>query len=282
MLQSIASTAKGQAQSAAMQQAGKAPKSKFFKYLLVSFLLGAWCSCFGFLRDVVSPQAVHAILMAVLILFGILHVFQMNRHFSWTPDKVIQSELLFTLAVTIIGCIGFAIAFYLFGYYMSQSQKFMDTAYTGVMSTAFLILPAPWLFAKTFTAAINIPPARYKEWFYPAKPLVPDENLDRTHYAVVTFVCAKRFGETYNSNLQGKAIYNMKLGDMFYFFIQEWNYKFPGNEIQYLDDQNKSFGWYFYIKKNWWASKKFLDPDLTIYQNGIKVNEIMKTERIKH
>src|SRR6185295_16715818 len=106
----------------AMQQAGKASKGKFFKYLFVSFLLGACCASVGFFKmtETLSPQFIHGILMAVLILFGVLHVFQMNRRFSWAANNVIQSELLLTLAVTVIGCIGFAIAFYLFGTYLPQ------------------------------------------------------------------------------------------------------------------------------------------------------------------
>ncbi len=279
MLQSAASGARGQARSAAGNEMTRVSKNKYFKYLLVVFLLGAVTAMVGFL-PMVNPQWVHLMLMAILIILGIVHLSEMSRRFGWAANNELQSELLFTVVVALVGCIGFAIAFYAAGKFIPQ-PSFMSTGYTGLMAAAFIIFIVPWLLEKSFNMAISIPPERYREWMYPTHTLVPDESIDRTRYAAVTIVTPKRYGEALNSNLQGKAFYEMKLGDMFYFYTQEWNYKFPNDKIQYLDDENKSFGWYFYIKDKWWQSKRYLDPDLTIYQNGIRINQIIKAERVK-
>ncbi|MBK9733161.1 MAG: hypothetical protein IPO83_18055 [Chitinophagaceae bacterium] len=279
MFQSAASSARGQARSAASNEMTRVSKNKFFKYLLVAFVLGAVTSMVGFL-PMINPQWVHLMLMAILILLGILHLSEMSRRFGWSANNDLQAEFLFTLSVMLVGCIGFAIAFYAAGRYI-PAPSFMNNGYTGLMSAAFIIFPLPWLLEKSFNMAISIPPERYKEWLFPTRTIVPDESIDRSRYAAVTIVLPKKYGDSMNSNLQGKAFYEIKLGDMFYFYIQEWNYKYPNDKIQYLDDENKSFGWYFYIKDKWWQSKRYLDPDLTIYQNGIRINQIIKGERVK-
>jgi hypothetical protein len=279
MIQSVASGARGQARSAAGKEMTRISKNKIFKYLFVVFFLGAITSMVGFL-PMINPQWVHLILMTILILLAIVHLSEMNSRFGWAANDNLQTELLFTLLVALVGCIGFAIAFYVAGRFVPQPY-FMSTSYTGLLSAAFIIFLVPLLLQNTFNMAISIPPERYKEWLYPTHTLLPDESIDRTRYAAVTIVTPKRYGEALNSNLQGKAFYEMKLGDMFYFYTQEWNYKFPNDEIQYLDDENKSFGWYFFIKNKWWQSKRYLDPDLTIYQNGIRINQIIKGERVK-
>lgn len=275
----MASGATGKAKSAMGKQMGKTAKSKFFKYLFVVFLLGVISAAVGFIpSEYLSPRSIHALLCGLLIVFGIIHIHQMNARFSWAAQDILQAELIFTIIVSIVGAIGFMIGFYVADYF--RDEYFMSTSYAGLMTTAFLVISLPWLLDRTFKYAVSIPPALYKPWIYPSKPLIPDpDSIDPSKFAVVTFVFPTRVDNEANTNHGGKAPYQLKLGDYFYLFMQEWNHKYPGKEIQYLDTENRPFGWYFSIKDKWWQSKRYLDPDFTILQNNIQLNQVIKTER---
>ena len=139
----------------------------------------------------------------------------------------------------------------------------------------------PTAVVRCFDLALAIPAKQYKEWYYPAKPIVADmDRIDLSNFAIITYVFSKKHGDKEMSNFQSKAPYDLKLGDLFYFFIQEWNYKYPQANIEYTEKNKNIFGWLFYVKDKWYRPRRFLDPDVTIRENKILVNQIIQTLRV--
>lgn len=72
----------------------------------------------------------------------------------------------------------------------------------------------------------------------------------------------------------------VKLGTLFTQFIVKKNE--AGNvSIQYTDDTNRNFGWFFYIESFYGLQKKYLDPNVSITGNKIRNNTVITVERVK-
>ena len=107
------------------------------------------------------------------------------------------------------------------------------------------------------------------------------DRVDTSQFAIVTFVFSKKHNEESRSNFQSKAPFELKLGDLFYFFIQEWNYKNAQSTIEYmLEDQSTAYEWQFYVKPNWYSPRRYLDPEKTVKEVLTKSSQIVITERV--
>lgn len=269
----MAGQAAGSAKSAATSAAGdgmtKASGKKAFWYCLAALLISAGFGALAFICE--SNLSLYFIISEILFLIiGIVHVPVMYSIFPWGGKYNFQSELLFSLLVMMLMYIGFTVTFFI-----------LNRNFAFVFSSTVLSFILPLFIHWAFNYGASIPPKEYKKWVYPDKPIVTDmENMDLSNFAVITFIFSKKFGDKTQSNFQSKAPYQIRLGDLFYFFVEEWNYKNPGNTIEYLSAENQVFGWYFYTKKSWWRPKKYLDADITVKENKIALNAIIITERV--
>jgi general stress protein CsbA len=250
---------------------------QWVKYALIVIIIGAVISATGFIMPG-SPQLAFGLNVVLFLLAGVWFwlrvkpLASLRRHFT-----------SYLITITVLSFI-FLVGGYVAGYFLFNkffTALFCKLDFIDTMAPAAIAAMVPLFFDLAFESAVNIPPRVYKKWTYPEKPLVMDmDNIDLSNFAVVTFVFSKKDGENSNSNFQSKAPYTIRLGDLFYFFVQEWNYKNPGNTIDFLDVNGKPFGWNFTLKKPWWPAKTYLDPDLSVKENKIKVNTIIKTERV--
>ena len=264
-----ASTAQTSASTAAGDGMNKATGKRTFWYCFIALLISAGCGALALISDNDIPLFFMATQMLFFVL-GILHTALMYNLFPWAGKYNFKSELLFSLLIMLLAYIGFTIAFFI-----------LNKNFAFLFSSALITFILPLLIHWAFNFAIVIPPKEYKKWIYPDKPIVSDmENMDLSNFAVITFIFSKKFGDSALSNFQSKAPYSIRLGDLFFFFVQEWNYKNPGNTIEYMSAENQSFGWYFYVKKSWWQPKEYLDADLTVKENKIAVNAVITTERV--
>jgi hypothetical protein len=269
MANQAAQSAQATAQQSANQGAEKASGKQSVWYCLIAMILSAGLGASALICED-NPQQTFLLVQLLFLVLGIVHVLLMYKFFSWAGQYSMKSELFFSLLVLVLSWVGFFITFYL-----------LKKDFAWLFSAASLTFLLPLLVHWTFIFAIGIPPKEYKKWIYPEKPIVVDmENIDLSNFAVITFIFSKKFGDTNMSNFQSKAPYPIRLGDLFYFFVQEWNYKNPGNTIEYLNPENKPFGWYFYVKKSWWQPKNYLDADATVKENKIAVNAVITTERV--
>lgn len=272
----LASSAQGSAQGAAQQGVNNAASNNWVKYYLLVFLFGLITAAAGLLSPN-NPQMVFLINMVLFLLLGIWHWIRMKNQAPAQSNFVsflIQVSLL-SMLVIMIG--------YLLGYFLLVKfleNFYCDLSFIGMLSLSVFAGLMPTLTQLTFESVAAIPPKEFKKWFYPEKTIIMDENTDLSNFVLITFVFSKRHGDSEKSNLQSKGPYGIKLGDLFYFFIQEWNHRNPEKPIQFLDTNNKPFGWYFTAGSSFWKGKNYLDPDLTIRDNNIKVNLIIDTDRV--
>lgn len=280
MLQGIASnmasSTAGSAQGSAQQGITNVSNNHWVKYFFVVFLLGMGSSATGFITPQ-EPQVIFLMNIALYFLLGMWHWARMKK--EGPAQESFVSYLIWVSLVSLIVAAGG----YLLGYFLlvkNFSSIFAEKAYLWLEVTALLATLLPTAIQLTFESIAAIPHREYKKWFYPEKTIIMDESTDLSNIVLITFVFSKKAGDTEKSNLQSKGPYGIKLGDLFYFFIQEWNHRNPEKQIEFLDRNNKSFGWYFTTGKSWWSGKKYLDPELTIRENNIKVNLIIETERV--
>jgi hypothetical protein len=272
----LSSSAQGSAQGAAQQGFNNAAANNWVKYYAIIFLFGLIISSAGLLSPNI-PQMVFLVNMILFLLLGIWHWIRMKNQ---APAQV--NFVSFLIQVSLISVLVILIG-YLLGYFLFV--KFLENLYCNlsfIWMLSFSVFAGllPTVTQLTFESIAAIPPKEFKKWFYPEKTIIMDENTDLSNFVLITFVFAKKYGDGEKSNLQSKGPYGIKLGDLFYFFIQEWNYRNPEKPIQFLDANNKPFGWYFTTGSSFWRGKNYLDPDLTIRENNIKVNLIIDTERV--
>ncbi len=266
---------KGQATSAAKGMAGQGMKDPTVRntilYCILALLIGFGVGCTSFIATH-NPQQAFLLSVCGFFLAGLLHVWVMYKLFKWAGKGALSSEGWFTLLIGVLMMAGHTTCYFMY----NRGYAFLFIA----TSIVFLLpLVSHWL----LTLAAMIPLKEYRKWFYPDKPVVADmENMDLSNFAVITFVFSKKPGDVVKSNFQSKAPYPIRLGDLFFFFLQEWNHKNPGSTIQYMDETNRPFGWHFYLKESWWKPKRYLDFDFTIRENKIGVNAIIITERVKN
>ena len=62
----------------------------------------------------------------------------------------------------------------------------------------------------------------------------------------------------------------------------DYNDRHPGEEIQ-IEDENGLFDWVFFLQPKWYETTKYIDPNLTLYMNGIEENSVvfcMRTDQM--
>lgn len=250
---------------------------KWLKYLLIVLLCGVLISCTGFIFNE-QPQAAYVLNCILFLVAGVFYWIFFKKaagmHSNFDAYFYVTAILSYFFIV-----VGYLIAFSLFSGFFKYN--FLLTSYIWISSVSSVLTIVPMLAEFAFGHAIAIRPKEYKTWVYPQKTLLMDrDKIDVTKFSVINFVFSKKYGDTAISNFQSKAPNEIKLGDLFYFFVQEWNHKNPGNTIEYAASNGMPFGWHFTIRKSWWQPKFYLDPDLTVRENNIKLNQTIKTNRV--
>lgn len=150
-------------------------------------------------------------------------------------------------------------------------------------STAFFAFVIPFFFYNTFEAILNIPVPIFKVWYYPEYPVEIDlDDLDLNRVKVVELEFLKNLGETSTTNFKAKAPEELRFGDWFSMFIQNYNQKYEDTPIVVKDKYEAPYGWVFYIKPGFFGSKKFVDFDLTITQNALNEKMVIVCKRVEN
>ncbi len=73
----------------------------------------------------------------------------------------------------------------------------------------------------------------------------------------------------------------MELGELFYYFINDYNERHPQGQIMFSNGTGKPYGWMFYKKPKWYTIlTTYMDSDKTIYLNRIRENDVIVCSRI--
>ena len=206
------------------------------------------------------------------LLCGIIHINSMHRYLRWSGDeKSFWHELLFTIIVGLFGSIGFFIVYRLL---QKDGMEY-------IMSSSILFFITPFLFYHTFRKAIAIPPKIIKQWFYPIHERIGEpEESKLKNLLIISFEFKKQTGDSHYTNFRAKAPRDMEFGELFYYFINDYNERHPNDKIQFISNSGEPHGWIFYKKPLWHTIiTNYKDAEKTIYINNIRENDVIICSR---
>ncbi|GAA3515773.1 TssN family type VI secretion system protein [Aquimarina addita] len=247
-------------------------KKKFFLYIIVTVILfaaTAFLSNEKVLNDI--PLNNYIAFQILFLLLGSLHVFTLRKFFPDLSENFSDfwTEFLYTIVTVFVGLIGFL---FIVDMYKPEYQ------YMFTSSALWFIIP--FMVVKLYEFSIAVPVAIYKKWFYPIDKRMQDpKNEELVNPLVISFEFNKKKRTKEFSNFRLKAPEKMEFGKLFYFFINDYNERHPGGEIQFLDEKNNPYGWIFYTKPKWFGSQKHIDFTRTVESNNIVEDDVIICKR---
>jgi len=220
--------------------------------------------------------AVYWIIAGIFLLFGVIHVSIVNKKYFSNGNnngKMIIAELMFGISVIFF----VVIIFSSLQYFLSNDKQYLF--YPMLLSgLAFFV---PILIFQTFNTAFNIPPAVFTTWSYPLTQSIelPDENPSERLF-VIGFEIAKKSKNVTRTYFRAKAPESMKLGELYYHFINDYNELQSETPIEYVTNDFNAYEWWFRRKPKWYQAQRILNPEITVRENGIKENTVIICERI--
>ncbi len=245
---------------------------KSFIYAIIFSLLCALSALFASAQIFSFPLFYIFIAMqGFMLVLGIIHLLILPKIFRWARKKSFWPDLLFTIAIVLIGSTPFIFAF----------NYIRPELYNPLLLGSFLPFLIPTFFMKTFEKAIDIPTKVYRKWYFPVdeKYKQPSSELMK-NMLVIGLEFNKRWRNEDVTNFRVKAPEEMDFEKLFYFFINEYNIKHPEDQIDIVDSKGQPQGWVFYKKPKWYSIfTHFVQPERTINKNNLRENSIVICER---
>lgn len=209
---------------------------------------------------------------AVFLGAGILHLFTGRQWLKWMGPGAFWPEVLHLLVIMLLGAVAMIMT------YRIVNREGAEIA----MSTSVLFFIVPYFVYKTYEKSVAIPPKIYKLWHYPVHTREPElEESKLKNLLVISFEFQKQMEDRYFTNFRAKAPVDMEFGQLFYYFINDYNDRHGGSAIRYDNMQGDMHGWVFYRKPKWYhLSTKYIDTQKTIFINNIKENDVIICNRI--
>ena len=241
-------------------------------YTLAGLLFFAFIALLAYPGIIENPFSAFLCFQIYFLLLGCWHAYLMPKRLRWSgDDKAFISELVFTLLLAVLGAISFLLVYHLL--------NGNDLEY--IMTASIFFFITPWLFYNTFQSAIAIPPKVLKEWFYPYQQEVEEpEESKMKNLLVISFEFQKQVTDQNITNFRAKAPVDMEMGQLFYYFINDYNERHPNSRIQYVNAKGEPHGWIFYKKPKWYSVlTSYIDAEKTIFNNNIKENDVIICSR---
>jgi hypothetical protein len=242
-------------------------------YLLLATLIAAIVGLMGLDGLFTTPFTTLIICQCIFLVLGFLHIRCMRRYLKWSgTDRSFWFEVIFTIVVAAFALMAFVLVFAIFnrqGYqlYLGSSVLFFILAY--------------FIYA-TFIAAVSIPLKIYAKWFYPVHEEVADPDEDKMkNMLVISFEFQKKKTDDYYTNFRAKAPADMEFGQLFYYFINDYNERHPNGKIEFVNEQASPYGWIFYKKPRWYSFvTRYMDTDKSFFINHVRENDIIVCKRV--
>lgn len=241
-------------------------------YMLVALMLFSVIACLAYWSYLKDQQQFYMIYQAYFLLLGILHVNWIEEYLKWAGNnKSLWAELLFTVIIAMLGSIGFTSVFRYFSSYGLELN----------MTTSTICFIVPWFINQTFQNALSIPKRIFKQWYYPVSEEMEEPDEDKLkNLLVISFVIQKQLADTHDTNFRAKAPVDMEMGELFYYFINDYNERHPQDKIEYINNSGEPYGWVFTKKPQFlFLATKYVDAGKTIFNNGIKENNVIICSR---
>lgn len=250
-----------------------ATKKKVFIYAVIALVAFSLVALLGYQGLISDPNIQLLVFQLCLFGLGMAHARALYHYMDWEQQDAFQPDMIFSLFVWLVGLIPFYVIYSL----ISGTPGY---AYHMLGASLFFIVPV--LFRKTFVAARAMPLPEMEQWYYPVHTSVPDpERHELENPFVITFVVRKKAEDPEPISFRAKAPAEMKLGRLFYYFMEDYNEQHADDMLEYSDRFGRPYGWVFYFKPRWYLlfSKRYRDPAQTVKENNIGENTVIVCER---
>lgn len=238
-------------------------------FLIYAFILIILLSASGLLKYINTDYVDWYYILASTLAFGcgFIHAKLMYKIFYTGAPQNFRTGILLTGSLVLISII---LTFVLY-FILKLNLNFLT------FQLAFVL---PFLIDQTYSFFLKIPINEYKLWFYPLDEQIPIiDMIDTSETEVLKFVLSKNLTSVTQTSFTLDIPVDIPLGQVFYNLINKYNETNLLNTIQYVNDNNETCGWLFFIKKDGSKKKHFVDPDLSFSRNNIKSNEIIYAVR---
>jgi len=238
--------------------------------LLVSLLLSA-STLFLYLRPGTGEFTALIFAQLAVISLGTLHVLFASKLLPWYSDQVFSMKLVFIICMLLFS--------YLFTNLCFTFLVESNVEMVWHLSSLWFLVPV--LLNQTVEKLMDVPPKQFKKWHYPVDVTIEDpsdEEMDNP--VVISFVFRKNPQSEDVTTFRAKAPQEMKLGRLFYFFINDYNSRHPESPVSFTDANNQPHPWIFFkLRSKLLQLKTALDPDDTILNCRIKENDVLICNR---
>jgi hypothetical protein len=241
-------------------------------YILMISLLLAFPTLFNLFGFDIREILLIVCAQIFILIISILHVAFVPSALPWYKDQPFNLQLIFIISILLL-------AFFFTNLSLTDLQK-QQLPLLWYLSLLWFLIPV--LLDKTIDELAAIPPKEYKIWYYPVDQYIndpSDEELENP--VIISFIFRKNANSNELTTFRAKAPVGMKVGQLFYFFINDYNGRHPEGPISYIDDTSEPYGWIFKkVRNRLLGLKEVIDPDSSVYSNEIKENDLLYCRRI--
>lgn len=238
-------------------------------FLIYAFIFIILLSASGLLKHINVDNIEWYYILASTLAFGcgFIHVKLMYKIFYTGVLQNFRTGLLLTSSLVLISII---LTFVLY-FILKLNLNFLS------FQLAFVL---PFLIEQTYIFFLKIPFDEYKLWYYPLNKHIPIIDIINSSEAeVLKFVLSKNPESVTQTSFTLDIPVDIPVGQLFYNLIIKYNETNLLNPIQYVNENNETYGWLFFIRKDGSKKKHFIDPDLSFSKNNINSNEIIYAGR---
>ncbi len=217
-------------------------------------------------RWIMLIEQMHLIILVVFFLLGMWHTWSVYRFQTWSRKENYLAEVCFTL---VIFCLGEAGYLWLF-------QLVNDTPPSWLMAGTALPFLLPFLLHKAYLLWQSIPDKIYYVWQHSEHLNTPTPAEGDT--IMMHFLMKKGDTNAKDSKFTVKAPLNMKIGDIFHYFLNNYNQQNTGEPVL-ANSKSTPFGWYFYVKTGW-ISRESVNPNISVFRNQLREDTHIYAKRV--
>lgn len=236
-------------------------KTRYYIYLFSSILVFTLVSFLGQSKVINTLFGEFVFYQVLFFVLGTLHIIIYRTYLEKYELKSLWLEGVYNLLIAVFGTIPFLI---LYTYMNGITFSFT------IASCIVMFLAPTWIYA-TFKTAVSIPAKIYKTWAFPEMGTFSEPKDDEFRdMVVITFVFFKNPNSSIRTEFRAKSPIRMDFGRLFYHFVNDYNTRNSDSPIDLFDQEGNPQNWVFYLKPNWYGASKYIDPELTMYMNGIQ------------
>lgn len=243
--------------------------------LLVAVLDGLLAFCIAY-AEKEDDFTLFWLLCILFLLSGTVTVWQTDKYFYREENGKEVSlkglQLVYSAAILLLSVVLFTASMHFWG-----NRNYLY--YPGLFS--FLAFLVPLLCWYTYCAARSIPLPEYRLWEYPAVSIPLPEDNYHEKLLVIGFLLNKKIKDKNKTFFRAKAPEGIRLGELFYHFINDYNELQNETPIEYLDENGDPVTWWFRVKGKWFQPGRILDHTTSVRENRIKENTVIICEQIK-